>query len=102
MREKKFQSRIPFLLELGKKIPKKIAKKFKKFEKPLSGIIYSQKGMRQAQKERKKILVPNSVHTQPRKENSKKKQKKNAKKQLKNEKKIEKRPYFNTNWDKIG
>ena len=111
---KKFQSRILFILAPGKKIPKKIAKK----KKPLSGIIFSQNGMRQARKREKKfspefrsystrgrkfrkrqqknskirktsfrhycqpkrdkigreiekkILVPNSVHSRPGKENS--------------------------------
>ena len=43
------------MLDPGMKIPKKIAKKFKKFEKPLSGIIFSQNGMRQAEKEKKKF-----------------------------------------------
>ena len=33
------------ILDPGKKIPKKIVKKFKKFEKPLSGVIASQDGM---------------------------------------------------------
>ena len=42
----KFYSRIPFILDTGKKIPKKIVKKFKKFIKPLPDIIFSQKGMR--------------------------------------------------------
>ena len=49
-RRKKFQARIPLILDPGKKIPKKIAKKFKKFKKPLSSIIFSQHGMRQAEK----------------------------------------------------
>ena len=41
---------------------KKNRKKNQKIKKPLSGIIFSQNGMRQAEKE-KKILVSNSVHT---------------------------------------
>ena len=52
---KKFQSRILFILILGKKILKEIANKFKKLKKPLSGIIFSQNGMRWAEKEKKKI-----------------------------------------------
>ncbi len=63
-RKKKFYTRIPFILDPGKKIPKKI-------KKPHSGIISSQNGMRYSEKEKKKkILVPNSVHTRPRQENS--------------------------------
>ena len=61
-----------FILDPGKKIPKKIAKKFKKLKKPLSDIIFSQNGMRQAKKERKKILLPNSVQTRLGIENSEK------------------------------
>ena len=52
---KKFQTRIPFILDPGKKIPKNYKKKNQKIKKPLSGIIFSQNGMRQAEKERKKI-----------------------------------------------
>ena len=52
---KKFQSRIPFTLDPGNKIPKKNRKKIKKIKKPISGVIFSQNGMRQAEKERKKI-----------------------------------------------
>ena len=44
--KKKFYSRIPFILDPGKKIPKKIAKKFKKFKKPVSEIIFCQNGIR--------------------------------------------------------
>ena len=80
---KKFQTRIPFILDPGKKIPKrdeigrerekkilgpnsadtgprqenseKISKEIQKIKKPISGNISSQNGMRQAEKERKKI-----------------------------------------------
>ena len=68
---KKIQSRIPFILYLGKKIRKKI----EKTKKPLSGIIYSQNEMRKAEKE-KKNLVSNSVHTRHGQENSEKNRKK--------------------------
>ena len=52
-------------------------KKIQKIKKPLSGIMFSQNGMRLAKKEKKKkILVPNSVHTRPGKENSEKNSKK--------------------------
>ena len=43
---KKFQSRIPFILNPGKKIPENIEKKFKKLKKPLSDIIFSQNWVR--------------------------------------------------------
>ena len=59
------------------KIPKKIEKN-QKIKKPLSGIIFSQNGMRKAEKD-KKNLVPNSVTTRPRQENSEKKKHKNSK-----------------------
>ena len=42
---KKTETRIPFILDLGKKIPKKIEKKNQKTKKPISGIIFSQNGM---------------------------------------------------------
>ena len=52
---KKFQSRIPLILDPGKKIPKKKSKKIQKIKTHLSGIIFSQNGMRQTEKEKKKI-----------------------------------------------
>ena len=70
--KKKFYFRIPFKLVSGKKILKKIAKKFKNFKKPLSDIIFSQNGMRYAEKEKKKNLLPNSVRTRLGQENSEK------------------------------
>ena len=45
-----------FILDPGKKIPKKIAKKLKKLKKPLSDIIFCQNGMRLAEKKRKKFF----------------------------------------------
>ena len=54
-REKKFYPRIPFILDPGTKIPKKIAKKIDKIKKPLSNIISSQNGMRLIEKGRKKF-----------------------------------------------
>ena len=53
--KKKFYTRIPFILDPGKKIPKKIAKKLEKLKKPLSDINFGQNGLRQAEKEKKKI-----------------------------------------------
>ena len=57
----------------GGKFRKKIQKKFKKLKKQLSGVIFSQNGMRQDKigRERdKRILDPNSAHTRPGGENS--------------------------------
>ena len=51
-------------------------KKKQKTKKPLSGIIFSQNGTRSAEKKRKKILVPNSIHTRPGQDNSEKNSKK--------------------------
>ena len=56
---KKFYSRIPFILDPGKKIPKKIEKKKQKIKKPLSDIFFSQNGIGQAEKERKKFQSRN-------------------------------------------
>ena len=76
-KKNKNQSRIPFILGPGKKIPKKIEKKNQKIKKPLFGIVFSKYGMIQAEKYRKKkILVPNFVHTRPGQENSEKNSKK--------------------------
>ena len=95
--KKKFYSRIPFILDPGKKIPKKIAKKFKKFKKPVSEIIFCQNGMRQAEKEKKKILLPNSVHTRLGQENSEKNSKK-----IEKTKKTSFRHYFQPKRDGTG
>ena len=57
----------------GQENSKQNSKKKQKIKKPLSGIIFSQNGMRLAEKEEKKILVPKSVPTGPREENSQKK-----------------------------
>ena len=51
----KFYSRIPFIVEQGKKIPKKNSKKIQKIIKPVPGIIFSQNGMRQAEKVKTKF-----------------------------------------------
>ena len=53
---KKFYSRIPFILDPGKKIPKNIAKKLKKLKNPISDVfLFSQNRMRLADKEKKKF-----------------------------------------------
>ena len=52
-------------------------KKFKKLKKQLSGVIFSQNGMRQddlGREKDKRILDPNSAHTRPGGANFKKKQ----------------------------
>ena len=63
---KKFWSRIPFILNPGKKILKKIAKKFKN---PFPALFLADTGWDRPRK-KKKILVPNFVHTRPGQENS--------------------------------
>ena len=73
---KKFQSRIPFILYPGKKIPKKIAKNFKKFQKTTFRHYFQPKWDQIGRKREKKILVSNSVHTRPVLENFKTKNKK--------------------------
>ena len=72
---KKFQSRIPFILDPGMKIPKKIGKKFKKLKTTFRHY-FQPKRDEIGRESEKKILVPNSVRTRPRQENSKKKSKK--------------------------
>ena len=74
--KKKFYSWIPFILDPGKRIPKKNRKKIEKIKKPLSDITLSQNGMRQAEKEKKKNLLPNFVQTRLGKDNSEKNSKK--------------------------
>ena len=53
------------------KIPKKKEKKNQKIRKPNYGIIFSQNGDEIGRERGKKILLPNSVPTQPELENSK-------------------------------
>ena len=45
------------MLDLGKKIPKKIAKKFKKIKKPHSGIILTKMGWDRPRKREKKFSL---------------------------------------------
>ena len=56
---------MPFILDLGKKIPKKIAKKFKKLKNLFPVLFLAKTGQDRPRKREKKNLVPNSVHTQP-------------------------------------
>ena len=51
----KFYSRIPFILDPGKKISKKNSKLMQKIIKPLPAIIFSQNGRRWAEKEKIKF-----------------------------------------------
>ena len=65
---KKFQSRIPFILDPGKKIPKRIETKSKNLKTSFRH--YFQPKRDEISREReKKILLPNSVHTRLRQEN---------------------------------
>ena len=92
---KKFQTRIPFILDPGKKIPKKI-KKNQKTKKTISGIIFSQNGIIQAKKETKKFQSRIPFTLDP--------GKKIPKKIAKKFKKL-KTPfwhYFQPKWDEIG
>ena len=72
----KFCSRIPFVLDQGKKIPKKIAKKLKKNHKTSSWRYFQPIRDEISLKSENKILLQNSVHTRPGQENSKKNGKK--------------------------
>ena len=51
----KFHTKIPFVLDPGKKIPKKNSKKIQKIIKCLPGIIFSQNRMRSAEKVKTKF-----------------------------------------------
>ena len=66
---------MPFVHNLGKKIPKKIAKKFKKLKTPFRNY-FSPKWDWIGLESEKKNLVPNSVHTRPGQEISEKNSKK--------------------------
>ena len=75
--KKKFYSRIPFMLDPGKKIQKKNGKKIEKIKKKTSFRHYFLPKWDEIGREReKKILLPNSIHTRPRQENSEKNSKK--------------------------
>ena len=76
-------SRFSFILGLGKKIPKKIAKKIKKLKNLFPTLFLAQMGGDRPKKRQKKILAPNFVHTWLGEENSQKKVTKKLKK-LKN------------------
>ena len=92
----KFYYRLSFILNPGKKIPKKIAKQFKKSKNLIPALFQSNKG-RERPRKIEKNFVPNSVHTRPGEENSEK-----------NSKRIEKnyktsfQHYFQPKQDEIG
>ena len=74
---KKFQSRFPFILGLGKKIPKKIAKKFKKLKNPFLALFFAKTGLVRPRKRKKKFSPKfRSYSTRARK--FRKKQEKNS------------------------
>ena len=52
---KKFQSKIPFILDPGKKIPKKKAKQFKKSKNLIPALFLSNKGRERPRKREKKF-----------------------------------------------
>ena len=66
---------MPFILNPGKKIPKKIAKKFKKLKNIFPALFLAKTGWDKSRKWEKN-LVPNSVHTQPGQQNYEKNSKK--------------------------
>ena len=71
--KKKFYFRIPLILDRGKKIPKKITKKFKNL---FPTLYLAKTGWDRLRNRKKKILLSNSVHTRLRQENSEKNSKK--------------------------
>ena len=73
---KKFYSRISFILDPGKKIPKKIAKKLKKLKKTSFRHYFLPKWDEMGRKREKNILGQNSAHITPRQENNEKNSKK--------------------------
>ena len=92
-----FQARITLILDPDKKIPKKIAKKFKKLKKTSFRHYFQPKREEIGREREKKILVPNSVHSRPRQENSNKNFKK-IQKILKTSSRL----YFQPKRDQIG
>jgi len=63
-------------MKILKKIPKKIAKKFKKLRNLFLVLCLVKTRLDRLRKGKKKLLVPNSVHTRPGEENSKNNSKK--------------------------
>ena len=71
----KFYSRIPFILDPGKKILKKIVKNSKNYKTSFRHFFWTKRDEIHRKSE-KKILLQNSVHTRPEQENSEKNSKK--------------------------
>ena len=69
-------SRIPFILDPGKKIAKRIEKKFKKLKHLFPAILLDKTGRDRRKKTEKKNFVPNSIHHRPGEGNSEKNSKK--------------------------
>ena len=69
-REKNFRPEFRSYSDPGKKIPKKIEKKFKKLKNLFPALFLAKTGWDRPRKW-EKILLPNSVPTQPELENSK-------------------------------
>ena len=67
----------PFILGLGKKIPKKIAKKFKKLKNLFPELLLAKTGVDRPKKREKKNFVPIFVPTWPGEEKTEKNSKKN-------------------------
>ena len=67
---------MPFILDPGKKIPKKKSKKIEKIKKTSFRHYFLPKRDEIGREREKKNLLPNSVHTRPRQENSEKNSKK--------------------------
>ena len=74
-REKKFSPEF-FHTRPEQENYEKNSEKIQKIKKPLSGIIFSQNGLRYAEKERKKKFSSEFVHTRPGQEKSEKNSKK--------------------------
>ena len=67
---------MPFKLDSGKKISKKIAKILKKLKNHFPTLFLAKTGLDRPRKRKKKFLLPNSVQTRLGQENSEKNSKK--------------------------
>ena len=94
--KKKISSRIPFILGPSKKIVKKNRKKIKKLKNLFWQYFQPSRDVISRKSEKKKFLLPNSVHIRPGQENSEK----NRKKKVKKIKKPLSGIIFSENWDR--
>ena len=62
---KEFWTRIPVILDPGKKIPKTNSKKIQKIREQLLGIIFCQIGEETGREREKRILYPSSARSRP-------------------------------------